>query len=168
MPRAALKDLANARGLKAAAADANADRAVSDDKGDGGDEIDGVELWADWPCSSVRLRGEPAVVRRAVSRAVVMVVCYYLLLVFMVCDGEGAFVIVVGGSEMATAICELSSGLYVPGTYVYMKGSTGLPMISGSASIEWSTLERGHGTCQAARYSSYSSSTQRPRRDHYK
>ena len=79
MPRAALKDLANARGLKAAAADANADRAVSDEKTDGcggGDEIDGVELWADWPCSSVRLRGEPAVVRRAVSIAVMMVICY--------------------------------------------------------------------------------------------
>lgn len=75
MPRAALKDLANARGLAAAAADANADRAASDDKGDGagaGDEVDGVELWADWPCSCVRLRGEPAVVRRAVSRAVVV------------------------------------------------------------------------------------------------
>ena len=82
MPRAALKDLANARDLKAAAAAANADRAASDDKGDGGggDEIDGVELWADWPCSSVRLRGEPAVVRRAVSRGVMMVWSGYLLL----------------------------------------------------------------------------------------
>lgn len=65
MPRAALKDLANSRGLSAAAAEAKAERG-REDRGDG-DEVDGVELWADWPCSSVRLRGEPAVVRRAVS-----------------------------------------------------------------------------------------------------
>lgn len=66
MPRAALKDLANARGLAAAAAEARAETPYTAEKGYG-DEPEGVELWADWPCSSVRLRGEPAVVRRAVS-----------------------------------------------------------------------------------------------------
>lgn len=65
MPRAALKDLANARGLAAAAAEANDDDGGADNRGDG-DEANGVELWADWPCSCVRLRGEPAVVRRVV------------------------------------------------------------------------------------------------------
>lgn len=71
MPRAALKDLANSRGLARAAAEAKIggsddqlDRAtVSNDC----DEVDGVVLWADWPFSCVRLRGEPATVRRAVS-----------------------------------------------------------------------------------------------------
>lgn len=67
MPRAALKDLANARGLKTAKAEANSDRGA-EDRVDG-DEVDGVELWADWPCSCVRLRGEPAMVRRAVRRS---------------------------------------------------------------------------------------------------
>lgn len=71
MPRAALKDLANARGLAAAAAEARAETPYTAEKGYG-DEPEGVELWADWPCSSVRLRGEPAVVRRAVSLTTVM------------------------------------------------------------------------------------------------
>lgn len=71
MPRAALKDLANSRGLARAAAEANMDG--SDDRIDRAtvrndcDEVDGVVLWADWPFSCVRLRGEPATVRRAVS-----------------------------------------------------------------------------------------------------
>lgn len=65
MPRAALKDLANARGLSAVAAETRDMERMSEDKDDM--DQDGVELWADWPCSCVRLRGEPAVVRRAVS-----------------------------------------------------------------------------------------------------
>lgn len=71
MPRAALKDLANARGLASAAAEARSETPYTAEKGYG-DEPEGVELWADWPCSSVRLRGEPAVVRRAVSLTAVM------------------------------------------------------------------------------------------------
>lgn len=87
MPRAALKDLANSKGLASAAAEARAEHkkkmlaaatnGASKDGGnssdgatapaDTGDEEGGVELWADWPCSCVRLRGEPASVRCAVS-----------------------------------------------------------------------------------------------------
>ena len=78
MPRAALKDLANSRGLARAAAEANA---TVESGGGGGDadsagkpdasfdEAGGVELWADWPFSCVRLRGDPATVRRAVRCA---------------------------------------------------------------------------------------------------
>lgn len=67
MPRAALKDLANARGLASAATEARAEFGRSSGaKSDDIDE-DGVELWADWRCSCVRLRGAPAAVRCAVS-----------------------------------------------------------------------------------------------------
>lgn len=79
MPRAALKDLANSRGLARAAAEAQAAAESGDgskpDRGGGGgagagyDETGGVELWADWPFSCVRLRGDPATVRRAVCFA---------------------------------------------------------------------------------------------------
>lgn len=72
MPRAALKDLANSRGLARASAEAtmdggdgHVDRATTVSKDC--DEADGVVLWADWPFSCVRLRGQPATVRRAVS-----------------------------------------------------------------------------------------------------
>lgn len=91
MPRAALKDLANSKGLACAAAEARAEHkkkildaahnAASKDGSnscdgatappDTGDEEGGVELWADWPCSCVRLRGEPASVRCVVSHVLV-------------------------------------------------------------------------------------------------
>ncbi|CAN0141852.1 unnamed protein product [Ectocarpus fasciculatus] len=64
MPRAALKDLADAQGLAGAAAQAGVVHG-RDERPDGCDEAGGVELWADWPFSCVRLRGEPATVRRA-------------------------------------------------------------------------------------------------------
>ncbi|CAM9648491.1 unnamed protein product [Scytosiphon promiscuus] len=68
MPRAALKDLANSRGLASAAAHAGIADEQHDSTPSGSDccdEAGGVELWADWPFSCVRLRGEPATVRRA-------------------------------------------------------------------------------------------------------
>ncbi|CBN79330.1 hypothetical protein Esi_0198_0016 [Ectocarpus siliculosus] len=64
MPRAALKDLADAQGLTRAASQAGVVDG-RDERPDGCDEAGGVELWADWPFSCVRLRGEPATVRRA-------------------------------------------------------------------------------------------------------
>ncbi|CAN0498069.1 unnamed protein product, partial [Ectocarpus sp. 8 AP-2014] len=64
MPRAALKDLADAQGLARAAVQAGVVDG-RDERPDGCDEAGGVELWADWPFSCVRLRGEPATVRRA-------------------------------------------------------------------------------------------------------
>ncbi|CAB1102971.1 unnamed protein product [Ectocarpus sp. CCAP 1310/34] len=64
MPRAALKDLADAQGLARAAEQAGV-VGGRDERPDGCDEAGGVELWADWPFSCVRLRGEPATVRRA-------------------------------------------------------------------------------------------------------
>lgn len=68
MPRAALKDLANSRGLASAAAKAKITESGDTHKVDSCyDEAGGVELWADWPFSCVRLRGDPATVRRAVS-----------------------------------------------------------------------------------------------------
>lgn len=67
MPRAALKDLANARGLASAATEAKAEFSRSHVSRTDEIDEDGVELWADWRCSCVRLRGAPAVVRRAVS-----------------------------------------------------------------------------------------------------
>lgn len=91
MPRAALKDLANARGLVAAAADANAERGP-DEKFES-DEVDGVELWADWPCSCVRLRGEPAVVRRAVRQCSV---CSFNCL-FLVVTAELNYIVKLSG-----------------------------------------------------------------------
>lgn len=67
MPRAALKDLANRRGLERVATDAKAAELADGHKPDASyDEAGGVELWADWPFSCVRLRGDPATVRRAV------------------------------------------------------------------------------------------------------
>lgn len=70
MPRAALKDLADAQGLARAAAQAGVVDG-RDERPDGCDEAGGVELWADWPFSCVRLRGEPATVRLAVSACAV-------------------------------------------------------------------------------------------------
>lgn len=67
MPRAALKDLANARGLAGAAAEARAEFGRNGAGKQEESDEDGVELWADWRCSCVRLRGVPAAVRRAVS-----------------------------------------------------------------------------------------------------
>lgn len=78
MPRAALKDLAKARGLSAVAAETRGFVRMGEDKDD--IDEDGVDLWADWPCSCVRLRGEPAVVRRAVSR---QQMCFFINVCFL-------------------------------------------------------------------------------------